>query len=60
MRGGKANIKVVQRLMRHEDIATTAKYAHVFDEDVLEAMEAETASRQEIPQIVPQVAEKKA
>jgi integrase len=60
LKGGKANMKVVQRLMRHEDIATTAKYAHAYDEDVLEAMEAETKSRQEVPQIVPQVAVKKA
>jgi site-specific recombinase XerD len=60
LKGGKANLKVVQRLMRHEDIATTAKYAHAYDEDVLEAMEAETKSRREVPQIVPQVIEKKA
>jgi integrase len=59
-KGGKANIKVVQRLMRHEDIATTAKYMHAYDDDVLAAMEAETKSRQEVPQIVPQVVEKKA
>jgi integrase len=60
LKGGKANLKVVQRLMRHEDITTTAKYAHAYDEDVLEAMEAETQSRREVPQIVPQVIEKKA
>jgi integrase len=59
-KGGKANIKVVQKLMRHKDIATTAKYMHAYDEDVLEAMETETKSRQEIPQIFPQVAVKKA
>jgi integrase len=58
-KGGGANIKVVQRLMRHEDISTTAKYMHVYDEDVMEAMEAETKSRCEVPQIVPQVAVKK-
>src|SRR5205823_5825862 len=60
LRDGKANIKVVQKLMRHEDIATTAKYAHAFDEDVLAAMEAETQARQKVPQIVPQVVGKKA
>ena len=52
-KGGKANLKVVQRLLRHEDIATTSKYTHAYDEDVLEAMETETQSRQEVPQIVP-------
>ncbi len=59
-RGGKANLKVIQRLLRHEDIATTVKYAHVFDEDLRDAMEAETKSRQEVPQIVPQPLAKKA
>lgn len=52
--GRKANIKVVQKLLRHTDIATTAKYMHVFDEDVRAAMEAETVSRREVPQSVPQ------
>ena len=33
------NLKVAQKLLRHADIATTAKYAHVMHEDVLEAME---------------------
>jgi len=40
---------MVQKLMRHENVATTAKYAHAFDEDVLAAMEAETAVRQQVP-----------
>ncbi len=34
-----ANLKVVQRLLRHEDIGTTTKYAHVTDDDVMEAMQ---------------------
>ncbi|HKG84491.1 MAG TPA: site-specific integrase [Beijerinckiaceae bacterium] len=33
------NLKLVQRLLRHEDIATTVKYAHVSDEDLRLAME---------------------
>lgn len=33
------NLKLVQRLLRHEDIATTTKYAHVTDEDLRLAME---------------------
>jgi integrase len=59
-RGGKANIKVVQRLLRHENIATTAKYMHAYDDDVLQAMEAETESRQNPLQIPLQVMQKKA
>lgn len=34
------NMKVVQRMLGHEDIATTAKYAHVMIEDMRVAMEA--------------------
>jgi integrase len=33
------NLKVAQKLLRHSDIATTAKYAHVMHDDVLAAME---------------------
>lgn len=35
----KGNLKVVQRLLRHENIETTMRYAHVMHDDVLEAME---------------------
>ncbi|WP_430911240.1 tyrosine-type recombinase/integrase [Methylobacterium sp. sgz302541] len=38
------NLKTVQVLLRHEDITTTAKYAHVNDEDVRAAMEAAEAA----------------
>ncbi|MEW6256934.1 MAG: site-specific integrase [Pseudomonadota bacterium] len=44
------NLKLVQRLLRHEDIATTVKYAHASDEDLRQAMEAvaeRRAARQE-------------
>jgi integrase len=34
--------KVVQKLMRHSDIQTTAKYMAVYDDDVRAAMELET------------------
>ncbi len=33
------NLKLVQRLLRHTDIATTTKYAHVTDDDLRLAME---------------------
>ncbi len=35
----RGNLKIVQELLRHEDIGTTMKYAHVMHEDVLDAME---------------------
>lgn len=41
------NIKVVQRLLGHADVATTAAYyAHVTMDDVREALERDTKSRQ--------------
>ena len=46
------NLNVVKRLLRHEDIATTVKYAHSQHEDVLAAMEMRplsTKSPQEPP-----------
>jgi integrase len=45
------NLKLVQRLLRHEAIETTMRYAHVMDDDILEAMEATgQKARQEPPQ----------
>lgn len=34
------NLKIVQRVLNHSRISTSAKYAHVLDEDVLDAMNA--------------------
>lgn len=34
------NLKTVQKALNHKDIKTTARYAHVLDEEVAEAMEA--------------------
>lgn len=34
------NLKVVQKVLGHADIATTTKYAHVQDEDILDAFSA--------------------
>lgn len=55
------NLKTVQVLLRHEDITTTAKYAHVNDEDVRAAMEASEARKTKpatrSPEISPEIAE---
>lgn len=34
------NLKMVSRLLRHSDVSTTAKYAHVLDDDLRNAMDA--------------------
>ncbi|QAY97031.1 hypothetical protein CWB41_15875 [Methylovirgula ligni] len=34
------NLKMVSRLLRHSDVSTTAKYAHVLDDDLRNAMNA--------------------
>ena len=39
------NLKLVQKLLRHEDVATTVKYAHADDEDLRIAMESVEKSR---------------
>jgi integrase len=39
------NLKLVQRALNHADIGTTARYAHVLDHDVAEAMEHVAKSR---------------
>lgn len=39
------NLRIVQQLLRHEDIATTAKYAHANIDDVRAGMERVTESR---------------
>jgi len=39
------NLKIVQKLLRHADITTTAKYAHALDDDVRQGMEAAEKSR---------------
>ena len=46
------NLNVVKRLLRHEDIATTVKYAHSQHEDVLAAME-NAAAQHEVPTKTP-------
>jgi integrase len=41
------NIKLAMKLLRHEDISTTSKYAAVLDEDLRNAMDA--AAKSNIP-----------
>jgi site-specific recombinase XerD len=41
------NLKAVQKLLRHSDVSTTAKYAHAMIDDVRDAMEAGEKSRNE-------------
>ncbi len=36
----KSNLRVVQKLLGHADIQTTAKYAHAMDDDIRDALEA--------------------
>jgi integrase len=48
------NLKLVQRGMNHRNIATTAKYAHVMDEDLLAGMEAASQKRRGKSQQSPQ------
>lgn len=39
------NLRAAQKLLRHADISTTTKYAHVTDDDVREALETAAESR---------------
>ena len=40
-----SNLKLVQRAMNHANITTTARYAHVLDDDVAAALESHQQSR---------------
>lgn len=53
------NLKAVQKILRHEDITTTMRYAHVLDEDLLEAMEAGAATRSPTQNPMPEPADEK-
>ncbi|WP_412550021.1 tyrosine-type recombinase/integrase [Sinorhizobium americanum] len=46
------NLKLVQRVMNHANIATTAKYAHVMDDEVAFALERNAKSRNR-PRTIP-------
>ena len=43
------NLKIVKRALNHADIKTTAKYAHVLDEEVAEALERFAESPKKSP-----------
>lgn len=45
------NLKMAQKLLRHSNIRTTAKYAHVLDDELRDAMDRQGAQR--VPQKVP-------
>jgi integrase len=46
------NLKLVQRLLNHSDIATTTRYAHVLDDEVADALERVTKSPKKSPSSV--------
>lgn len=48
-----SNLRVVQHLLRHEDIATTAKYAHAVAEDVRAALDAASPTQNPTTQAAP-------
>lgn len=50
------NLKLVSRLLGHSDVQTTARYAHVLDDDMSEAMEAFSSLN---PEQTPEVARKR-
>lgn len=45
LRASGGNLKLVQRMLRHASIQTTARYAHVMDDDLREAMSNAAKSR---------------
>ncbi len=49
------NLRLVQRLLRHEDVTTTTKYAHADVDDLRQAMEqAESGTGTRSPGIIPE------
>jgi integrase len=48
------NLRMVQRLLRHSDVSTSAKYAHTADDELLAAMDAmDAVETQEVPPKAP-------
>ena len=50
------NLKLVQKALNHADIATTARYAHVLDDEVSEALSCVARSRKKSRTSIPNVA----
>ncbi len=46
------NLKLVQKLLNHSDIATTTRYAHVLDDEVADALERVTKSPKKSPSVI--------
>ncbi|MGV1780037.1 tyrosine-type recombinase/integrase [Agrobacterium vitis] len=44
-----SNLRVAQKLLGHQDIATTTKYAHPMDDDIRTALNSATAKPTEKP-----------
>ncbi len=51
--GATGNLRMVQRLLGHASITTTAKYTHVFDAELADAMELVTRGHPESPEQLP-------
>jgi integrase len=45
LRSAKGNIKLVSKALNHSDIKTTARYAHVMDDEVADALQKLSKSR---------------
>lgn len=46
------NLRLVQKLLRHEDVGTSAKYGHVDDLDLRRAMQSVESTHNAYPQVV--------
>ncbi|MFL5181568.1 MAG: tyrosine-type recombinase/integrase, partial [Microvirga sp.] len=53
------NLKMVQKLLGHQKIETTAKYAHVTMDDLRAALDGETDGATSTPEVFAEVATKR-
>ena len=47
------NLKLVSRALNHSDVKTTARYAHVMDDELADALQRLARSRRKVPKKVP-------
>jgi integrase len=47
------NLKLVSRALNHSDVRTTARYAHVMDDDLADALQRLSKPREKVPREVP-------